>query len=223
MIGLEVPRVQGRPLRVLALGAHSDDIEIGCGGTLLALQQRHPQLEITWVVLGAAGRRAREAERSARAFVRPAARGEIIVRGFRDGFFPHSGAEVKEYFELLKHASSPDIIFTHRLEDRHQDHRVVAELTWNTWRDHFILEYEIPKYDGDFISPNVYVPLTPRLCRRKLSLLARHFPSQATKHWFTEDLFWGLLRLRGMESGGSGNYAEGFVARKVLWSFAGSR
>ena len=221
MISLKFPRQSGRALRVLALGAHSDDIEIGCGGTLLALQEQQSRIDIVWVVLGAGGQRAQEAERSARAFLRKAPKSRVVVRGFRDGFFPYSGTEVKEYFEELKHQISPDVILTHRLDDRHQDHRMVAELTWNTWRDHLILEYEIPKYDGDFISPNFYVPLPAQLCRKKLALIARHFPSQATKHWFTEDLFWGLLRMRGVESGGTGKYAEGFVARKVSWGLAG--
>jgi len=196
------------PLRVLAIGSHADDIEIGCGGTLLRLAQEVSELEVRWVVLSAAGERADEARASAAAFG-----AEVDVQGFRDAFFRY-GPEVKEYFEGLK-PLEPDVIFTHHECDRHQDHRLVAELTWNTFRDHLILEYEIPKYDGDLGKPNVFFDLDEGLARRKVELLLESFPSQAGKRWFTEDLFLALMRLRGMECNAPSGLAEAFYARKL--------
>jgi len=196
------------PLRVLAIGSHADDIEIGCGGTLLRLAQEVSELEVRWVVLSAAGERADEARASAAAFG-----AEVDVQGFRDAFFRY-GPEVKEYFEGLK-PLEPDVIFTHHEGDRHQDHRLVAELTWNTFRDHLILEYEIPKYDGDLGKPNVFFDLDEGLARRKVELLLESFPSQAGKRWFTEDLFLALMRLRGMECNAPSGLAEAFYARKL--------
>jgi LmbE family N-acetylglucosaminyl deacetylase len=196
------------PLRVLAIGSHADDIEIGCGGTLLRLAQEVSELEVRWVVLSAAGERADEARASAAAFG-----AEVDVQGFRDAFFRY-GPEVKEYVEGLK-PLEPDVIFTHHDADRHQDHRLVAELTWNTFRDHLILEYEIPKYDGDLGRPNVFFDLDEELARRKVELLLESFPSQRGKRWFTEDLFLALMRLRGMECNASSGLAEAFYARKL--------
>jgi LmbE family N-acetylglucosaminyl deacetylase len=198
----------GGPLRVLAIGSHADDIEIGCGGTLLRLQREVPELELHWVVLSAAGNRADEAQASAAAFG-----AEVDVQGFRDAFFRY-GPDVKEHFEGLK-ALEPDVVFTHHDADRHQDHRLVAELTWNTFRDHLILEYEIPKYDGDLGTPNVFFDLDEELARRKVELLLESFPSQGEKRWFTEDLFLSLMRLRGMECNSPSGLAEAFHARKL--------
>jgi LmbE family N-acetylglucosaminyl deacetylase len=196
-------------LRVLAIGSHADDIEIGCGGTLLRLTQTVEALELHWVVLSAADERADEARASAAAFG-----AEADVQGFRDAFFRY-GPEVKEYFEGLKARLEPDLILTHHGGDRHQDHRLVAELTWNTFRDHLILEYEIPKYDGDLGAPNVFFDLDEEVARRKVELLLESFPSQRGKRWFTEDLFLGLMRIRGMECNSPSGLAEAFYARKL--------
>lgn len=206
------------PGRVLALGAHCDDIEIGCGGTLLELAAQRPRLEVTWVVFCSTAERAAEARASARDFLRGVPRAEVVVHAFRDGFLPWSGPAVKEAFEALKKSvASPDVIFTHQRDDRHQDHRLVSELTWNTWRQHLILEYEIPKYDGDLGHPNFFSPLKPEVLDEKVKLLFEHFPSQAGRGWFTADLFRGLARLRGVESGGRELFAEAFHCRKALF------
>ena len=203
----------GSPVRqVLVLGSHADDIEIGAGGTLLALINARPDVEVTWVVLCASGERALEARASAEAFLAACKHRNVVVHGFRDGFLPYVGAEVKDVFEELK-AVEPDLILTHTRSDLHQDHRLVCELTWNTWRDHLILEYEIPKYDGDLGAPNVFVPLEESIVDQKLSLLHQQFPSQHGKHWFDDELFRGLLRIRGMES--ATRYAEAFTCRKL--------
>jgi LmbE family N-acetylglucosaminyl deacetylase len=201
---------------VLAIGCHADDIEIGCGGTILALLERNPRLDVTWVVLSAGGERAEEARASSTAFLTAAEhQPSVVLESFRDSFFPYIGAEVKEVFERLKAEVSPELVLTHTGTDLHQDHRLVAELTWNTFRDHLILEFEIPKYDADLGSPNVFVPLEEALVRRKVSLLLEHFASQRSRHWFTEDLFLGLMRLRGMETNSPTGYAEAFRCRKL--------
>jgi LmbE family N-acetylglucosaminyl deacetylase len=206
---LELELEDAPRLRVLAIGSHADDIEIGCGGTLLRLAATK-NLELHWVVLSAAGERADEARASAAAFGAHA-----DVQSFRDAFFRY-GAEVKEYFEGLKQQFEPDLVFTHYDADRHQDHRLVAELTWNTFRNHTILEYEIPKYDGDLGSPNLFFDLDQETARRKVDVLMESFPSQRGKAWFTEDLFMGLMRIRGMESNAPSGLAEGFYARKLV-------
>ena len=197
-------------LRVLAIGAHSDDIEIGCGGTLLRLASEVQQLDLTWVVLSADGSRADEARAGAEAFGATT----VEVEAYEDAFFKY-GREVKEHFEGLKARVAPDLVLTHHGSDLHQDHRLVAELTWNTFRDHLILEYEIPKYDGDLGAPNVFVQLDEEVARRKLEALQRCFPSQAGKPWFTDDVFRGLLALRGMESRAPSGFAEAFYGRKL--------
>jgi LmbE family N-acetylglucosaminyl deacetylase len=213
---LDLPLPSGpRFRRILALGSHADDIEIGCGASLLALTRAHPEVEVTWVVLGAQGPREREARASAEAFVGAATRSEVVVHGFRDGFFPYIGGEVKDVFEELKSRLDPDLILTHTRHDLHQDHRLVCELTWNTWRDHLILEYEIPKYDGDLGTPNVFVPVPEDLVREKARLVLDAFESQREKHWFTEELFLGLMRIRGMEGRSPSGYAEAFTCRKL--------
>ena len=206
----------GRIKSVLAIGAHADDIEIGCGGALLSLAENHGGAELVWVVFGAHGDRVEEARRSAAEFASGFATSRIVVKGFRDGFFPYGGREVKEYFEELKREVSPDLIFTHQRSDLHQDHRLLSELTWNTFRNHLILEYEIPKYDGDLGAPNVFVDLSDSIAKRKIELVLSHFASQREKHWFTEDLFHALLRLRGMESNSASGRAEAFYCRKLV-------
>jgi LmbE family N-acetylglucosaminyl deacetylase len=213
---LQFPLAEAPRLRsVLALGSHSDDIEIGCGATLLALSRARPEIEITWVVLGAEGERQREARASAETFMIAATRSEVVVHGFRDGFFPYIGGDVKDVFEQLKGRLDPDVILTHARHDLHQDHRLVCELTWNTWRDHLILEYEIPKYDGDLGTPNVFVPVSEEIAREKVKLVLDAFRSQTEKHWFDEQLFLGLMRVRGMEGRSPSGYAEAFTCRKL--------
>ncbi len=207
------------PLQVLCLGGHADDLEIGCGGTLLKLGESGRPLAVTWVVFAAEGERRREAVESAELFLARAKTKDIVVKGFRDSFLPYQGAEIKEHFEDLKRRISPDVVFTHYRNDLHQDHRLVSELTWNTFRDHLILEYEIPKYDGDFGSPNVFVDLEESLCRRKVQTILDVFRTQVGRHWFEEDLFMAALRLRGMECGAAAKYAEGFYCRKGVLSF----
>ena len=203
----------GRGVRLLAIGAHSDDIEIGCGATILRMVDEVPGLEIHWVVLSASDRRADEARASAAAFLQDVTH-EVRLGDFRDAFFPHDPG-VKEFYEELKQDVSPDLVLVHTRADLHQDHRIACELAWNTFRDHAILEYEIPKYDGDLGCPNVLVPVQERHARRKASLLIEHFGSQRDRHWFTEDLFLSLMRLRGMEARSPTGYAEGFTARKL--------
>jgi LmbE family N-acetylglucosaminyl deacetylase len=207
---------EGQPVtRVLSVGCHSDDIEIGCGATLLALTRSHPGVEVTWVVLGASGERAAEARASANRFLEAAARSEVIVHEFRDGYFPYVGAAVKDVFESLKEVLDPQLVLTHTRFDLHQDHRLTCELTWNTFRDHLILEYEVPKYDGDLGSPNLFVPVTRELVDEKARLLLETFETQGGKHWFDPDVFRGLMRLRGMESRSPSGYAEAFICRKL--------
>jgi LmbE family N-acetylglucosaminyl deacetylase len=204
------------PRRVLAIGCHADDIEIGCGGTLLTLVAANPELEVDWVVLAASGTRSDEARASAAAFLDGAADVRVEVHDFRDGFLPYVGGDVKQVFEDLKGRVDPQIVFTHAGYDLHQDHRLACELTWNTFRNHLILEYEIPKYDGDLGRPNVFMPLAADVVERKLALLEQHFGTQAEKHWFDRETFVGLMRLRGMEASAPSRYAEAFTGRKVV-------
>ncbi len=204
------------PLQILCLGAHSDDIEIGCGGAILRLAEQYPDCLIHWVVLNAVGPRADEARRGAALFAGKNAIQDIVLKTFQDGFMPFVGAEVKAVFEDLKGKVSPDIIFTHNRGDAHQDHRLVAELTWNTFRDHLILEYEIPKYDGDIGQPSVFVPLTDDVCQKKVRYIVETFQSQHAKRWFTESTFLALMRLRGMECNAPSGYAEAFYSRKLV-------
>jgi LmbE family N-acetylglucosaminyl deacetylase len=200
---------------VLALGSHSDDIEIGCGATLLALTRALPELEVTWVVLGAEGDREEEAKVSAARYLEGARRAEVLVHGFRDGYFPYVGGSVKDIFESLKTTVDPQLILTHARLDLHQDHRLVCELTWNTFRDHLILEYEVPKYDGDLGAPNLFVPVSKELAEEKVRLLGESFKTQSDKHWFEPEVFLGLMRLRGMESRSPSGFAEAFTCRKL--------
>jgi LmbE family N-acetylglucosaminyl deacetylase len=205
------------PIRhVLCLGAHCDDLEIGCGGTVLKLTESQNPPAFTWVVFSSDPSREAEALRGADALLRRASDSRIIIRKFRDGFLPYDGSPVKEAFEEIKGQVSPDLILTHYRNDLHQDHRLISELTWNTFRDHLILEYEIPKYDGDLGAPNVFVPLNETVCRRKIDTILTNFRSQAGKRWFAEDVFRALLRLRGMECNASDNLAEAFYCRKLV-------
>jgi LmbE family N-acetylglucosaminyl deacetylase len=206
---------RGDRLSVLCLGAHSDDIEIGAGATLLAMMDRGIRLEVRWCVLSGAGDREKEAESSAADFLSDAAAIQIEVMSFRDGFFPEQGEAIKSWFELLKQRANPDIIFTHRRDDAHQDHRQVCRLTWNTFRDHCILEYEIPKWDGDMGRPNLYVPISAAVLKRKVDFLISHFGSQRSKQWFDTETFYGLARIRGMECRAPERYAEAFFAHKL--------
>lgn len=203
-------------LRLLAIGAHSDDIEIGCGGTILRLVSEGLVGSVRWVVLSATDVRETEARLGASAFLAGVSNVEVSIAGFRDGFFPYLGVAVKEFFEEQKDSFEPDLILTHRTEDLHQDHRLVGELTWNTYRNHLILEYEIPKYDGDAAAPNLYVELPEDICERKIELVRQTFQTQASREWFDPDAFRGLLRLRGMECRSKSRFAEGFTCRKVV-------
>ena len=201
-------------LKILCLGAHSDDIEIGAGGTILSLIESGVVAEVVWVVLSASNLRASEATASAAAFLAASASSKVEIGPFKESFFPYQGYEIKSWFENLKSITSPDVIFTHRRDDAHQDHREVCQLTWNTFRDHLILEYEIPKWDGDCGQPNMYMPLAQQVITRKVSLLLQHFGTQRSKDWFDGELFLGLARLRGMECRALERYAEAFVLRK---------
>jgi LmbE family N-acetylglucosaminyl deacetylase len=201
--------------RLLCLGAHCDDIEIGCGGTILKLIDTYPDLTVCWAVLSSTPERADEARASAESFLASVQRKQIIINNFTDSFFPPAWAEIKRFMETLK-PNNPDLIFTHYRRDAHQDHRVISELTWNTFRDHLILEYEIPKYDGDLGTPNCFVHLDQGLCERKIGSILEHFRSQHGKQWFTDDTFRALLRLRGVESNSCDRYAEGFYCRKLV-------
>ena len=202
-------------LSFLCLGAHSDDIEIGCGGTILRLLQAY-QCHVTWVVFSAKAQRRLEAVASAKRFLKGARSVTIITKLFKESFFPYRGEEIKKCFEQLKRRYTPDLIFTHYRDDLHQDHRLVCELTWNTFRRHQILEYEIPKYDGDLGRPNLYVPLSQSLCEKKVKYLMDGFSTQRSRQWFTEDTFYSLLRLRGIESHAEAKYAEAFYGRKLI-------
>ncbi|MGH9502229.1 MAG: PIG-L deacetylase family protein [Terriglobales bacterium] len=204
----------GLPFQILCLGAHSDDIEIGCGGTILQLLSASPAFEVVWVVFSSGREREQEARASADLFLKKAGDRKVIVKKFRDGFFPYDGAKIKEFFEELKQQTDPDLIFTHYRDDRHQDHRTISDLTWNTWRRHLVLEYEIPKYDGDLGSPNCFVALPQEICRRKIKHICEVFQTQSNKVWLTEDTFLAMLRLRGVECAAPEKYAEAFYCRK---------
>jgi len=205
-----------RNVKLLCIGAHADDLEIGCAGTMLELLVRWSSVDVTWVVLSAVGPRGQEARESARRLLRRAQRIEVRTESFRDGYFPAQYSAIKDGFEALKRQVSPDIIFTHARDDLHQDHRLVAELTWNTFRDHLILEYEIPKYDGGLGSPSVFVPVSTVNLRRKVALLMRGFASQRSKRWFAPETFIGLMRIRGIECNSPSGYAEAFHGRKIV-------
>ena len=215
VIELRLPGKETDPLTVLCLGAHADDIEIGCGGTILHLGRAISRVKFHWVVLSSPGTRRQEAVKAADLFAAGHDK-EITLENFRDGFLPYSGGEVKDFFERLKSQVNPDLIFTPWHGDAHQDHRLVAELAWNTFRNHLILEYEIPKYDGDMGRPNLFVPLKPPLYQQKVDHLFEAFISQRTKPWFDRETFLGLMRIRGMESNSPSGHAEAFYVRKLV-------
>jgi LmbE family N-acetylglucosaminyl deacetylase len=206
----------GSVRRILCLGAHSDDIEIGAGGTLLKLLKERSDLEIWWVVFSATGTRAEEAHKSADDYLSAIPRQQVRIRSFRESYFPSEWSAIKECFEEIKGSFNPEVIFTHYRDDRHQDHRVLSDLTWNTFRNHLILEYEILKYDGDLGRPNLFMPLSDELCRRKVELLVKHFQTQSKKQWFTRDAFEAMLRIRGIECASSTGRAEAFYCRKLI-------
>jgi LmbE family N-acetylglucosaminyl deacetylase len=216
MLTLQFPSSHDRRFQILCLGAHSDDIEIGCGGTILRLLSEHENVEVCWVVLGSAGQRDAEALMSAQIFLAGAKKKEILIKKFQASFFPYVGDKIKSFFEELKDRISPDLVFTHYRNDLHQDHRLISEMTWNTYRNQLILEYEILKYDGDLGSPNFFVHLDDAICQKKIGVIMDCFKTQRQKDWFTPDAFLSLLRIRGIESKAPGKYAEGFYCRKVV-------
>jgi LmbE family N-acetylglucosaminyl deacetylase len=214
MVGFQLGVTTSALRRLLVIGCHPDDIEIGCGGTIMLLTRAQPDVHVTWVVLSAAGDRAEEARAGASAFLADAAAADVRLHDFRDGFLPYSGGAVKDVFEGLKDVD-PDVVLTHTRFDLHQDHRLACELTWNTFRDNLILEYEVPKYDGDLGAPNVFVPLAEEVAREKCRRLLDCFGTQRGKHWFDERLFLGLMRIRGVEAPSPTGYAEAFTCRKL--------
>lgn len=216
MLPFLLGQAANRPLRILCLGAHSDDLEIGCGGAILQWLRRHAKAHVSWVVLSTAGERAKEAQRSAEALLRGAASKRIVLGQFTDGRFPAEFREIKAFLEDVRRSARPDLILTHRLEDRHQDHRVTSEVTWQTWRDHLVLEYEIPKYEGDLGLPNLYVPLPRAIAARKVRHLLKFFGTQRNRGWFRAETFDALMRLRGIECRAPGGLAEAFHVRKAV-------
>jgi len=215
MLELIPPLGAKSKLSILCLGAHSDDIEIGCGGTILRLLHACVKCEVTWVVFSAKAQRRREAVSSAKRFLKGARTSTIITKSFKESFFPYRGEAIKSCFEELKLQHEPDLILTHYRHDLHQDHRVISDFTWNTWRNHLILEYEIPKYDGDLGLPNVFVPLGEAIVKSKARILMESFRTQRTKQWFSEDTFLSLARIRGIECNSPDRYAEAFYCRKA--------
>jgi LmbE family N-acetylglucosaminyl deacetylase len=206
----------GRKPSILCLGAHCDDIEIGCGGTVLRILKARPDAAVHWVVLSSTPERATEAAAAAALFLRGARARTVRIEAFEDGHFPYQGSEIKRYFEDLKRSISPSLIFTHYRDDRHQDHRLVSDTTWQTFRDSLILEYEIPKYDGDLGVPNVFAHIDAATCERKIRYIVRSYRTQHAKAWFTEETLRALMRLRGVESRAR-RYAEGFYGRKIAF------
>jgi LmbE family N-acetylglucosaminyl deacetylase len=219
MIDLGLRLRAGRAPVFLFLGAHCDDIEIGCGGTVVELLKAYPRAKVHWVVLSSGARREREARRAAGLLLRKAEKPVVVIKDFRGSYFPSEAVAIKDYFETLKREVEPDLIFTHMREEFHQDHRIVGELTWNTWRNHLILEYEIPKFEGGLGSPPVFVPLPAATVKRKVDLLMKVFESQRDKQWFTPSTFEALMRLRGIECNAPSGYAEAFYGRKLVLGF----
>ncbi|KJH73382.1 PIG-L deacetylase family protein [Aliterella atlantica] len=217
MLKIELGKNNNSAYNILCLGSHCDDIEIGCGGTILKLIETYPNIAIYWVVFSSNSQREKEANISANQFLANIENKNIIIKDFRDGFLPFLGIEVKEAFEQLKKDINPDLILTHYRHDAHQDHRLISDLTWNTFRNHLILEYEIPKYDGDLGNPNFYVHLDRSICQRKVDYLIDSFTTQKNKHWFTEETFFSLLRIRGIEANAPDKYAEAFYCRKMVF------
>ena len=205
-----------QPLRILVLGAHCDDIEIGCGGSLLSLIESYNVEAVHWVVFSSNETRKTEAQQSANSFLSGVESRNVVIKNFRNGYFPYIGAEIKDYFETIKQDFNPTLVLTHYREDRHQDHRTISDLSWNTFRNHMILEYEIPKYDGDIGNPNFFIHVKKQHKNTKIENLIKHFPSQQNKQWFTEETFEAIMRLRGIESNAPEGYSEAFYARKLV-------
>ena len=218
MINLSINSLQ-KPLRLLCLGAHSDDIEIGCGATILDLLNKNPNAEVWWIVFSANEKRRHEAIRSAKYFLRNASEKRIIIKDFRESYFPYNGDKIKNYFEELKDNYDPNIIFSHYRNDLHQDHNLICQLTYNTFRDHLILEYEIIKYDGDFGNPNIFVPLNVKTIDSKIGAIIKYFKSQKSRQWFSEDIFYSISKLRGIEINAESGYAESFYCRKMSFAY----
>jgi len=216
LIKLKFNIARSNRLRILCLGAHSDDIEIGCGGTILQLIKDYKNVEISWYVFSADKEREREAIKSAECFLERAAGKIIVIEHFKDGFFPYIGGQIKKRFEEIKPEINPDIIFTHFRHDLHQDHRLVSELTWNTFRDHLILEYEIPKYDGDLGNPNFYSHLDNLVCKRKIEYILKFFKTQRQNNWFDKETFKAIMHIRGIESNSTSRFAEAFYCGKAV-------
>ncbi|MER8504321.1 PIG-L family deacetylase [Mesorhizobium sp. M0904] len=214
MRGLGLAR-RGEELSILCLGAHSDDIEIGAGGTILGLIASGVKLDVRWCVLSAGGRRVAEARASAEAFLEGSSSSTVDVADFEDSYFPAHSRSIKQWLTDVRSRVDPDVVLTHARFDAHQDHREVNQLTWNVFRDHLVLEYEIPKWDGDLCQPNAYVPLTADVLKRKIELLYEHFGTQRSKDWFDRETFAGLARLRGMECRAPEHFAEAFTLRKI--------
>ncbi|MCW5632271.1 MAG: PIG-L family deacetylase [Rubrivivax sp.] len=214
-LGLNLPT--GANPQFLFLGAHSDDIEIGCGGTVIELLKSYPRARVHWVVLSTGAGREVEARQASASLLAGVAEATVEIKEFRGAYFPAELVGLKDYFEDLKRRVRPDVIFTHAREELHQDHRIVGELTWNTWRNHMILEYEIPKYDGGLGSPSVFVRLDEGTVRRKVDMLMEAFRTQHDKAWFTPSTFEALMRLRGVECNAPSGYAEAFYCRKLVF------
>jgi LmbE family N-acetylglucosaminyl deacetylase len=223
MLALTLAPPSARQLDILCIGAHCDDIEIGCGGTILSLQRQYPRCKIHWLVLTSVPTRRQEAMTAVRKFIRPSARGEVRIGTLPDGYLPAHFSEVKTQFEDLKRAIHPDLILTHHELDRHQDHSLISQITWQTFRDHMIWEYEIPKYDGDLLTPNMYVPLVSAVAARKVAMIVRTFSSQETKSWFSAENLLAAMRIRGLESRSPSGFAEAFHCRKLVWPLAAAR
>jgi LmbE family N-acetylglucosaminyl deacetylase len=216
MMPLRLGAEAGQPGTILFLGAHCDDVEIGCGATVLRLVEDYPDADFQWVIFSSDEKRAAETRRAAAVLLAGAKRSKVTIKTFRNAFFPYIGIELKEYFEELKRSVNPDVVFTHHRNDRHQDHRTLSDLTWNSFRSHLIVEYEIPKYDGDLGQPNLYVPVTAAMMERKIETLMDCYGTQANHQWFTPDTFSGLMRIRGIECDSPTGYAEAFHARKMI-------
>ena len=215
MLPLHLIPAPGRPLSLLAIGAHPDDIEIGAGGTLLSLAESNPGLQARYVVLTGTERRQQEARAAAHAFL-PTADLTVELNGLPEGRLPGVWHEVKEALELVARSCSPDVVIAPSRGDAHQDHRTIAEIVPTVFRDQLCLAYEITKWDGDLGRPSVYFPLSGETAMRKVELLHKHFPSQQNRDWWDDQVFLGLARLRGMEC--RAPYAEGFFCTKSIIS-----
>jgi LmbE family N-acetylglucosaminyl deacetylase len=217
LLSLTIPPDAQESFKLLCLGAHSDDIEIGCGGTVLRIAAELPDLVVRWIVFSGDERRGTEARNSATAILEHVSKKQIEVLGFRDGYFPSQRADIKDYFESVKRDFNPSLILTHWQNDAHQDHRLIAELTFNTFRNHLVLEYEIPKYDGDLGNPNFFVPLTRAQLQRKIDTILHHFVSQRGRSWFEDETFVAMARLRGIGCNAPEGVAEAFYVRKIVF------